>query len=266
MTLNQKEFNQYIKALRKINDKAVSDFRNYVISHGGYANIDRQILIDYAYGIATKYGEASAAVSAEMYDAMAAIQRAVVPAAIPAETATYSDVAKTVNGIIKNTANEDILAEGIGRLVKMAGTDTTLQNAYRDRQTRRSYKQRHNGAEVAWIPSGDTCPYCIMLASAGWRKQTNGGADMHTEHVHANCDCTYMVRFSPDFEVAGYDPEEYKEMYDSADPGGSREDKLNAMRREAYAENKEEINEQKRSAYAKRQERESSEAEEINVD
>jgi hypothetical protein len=55
-------------------------------------------------------------------------------------------------------------------------------------------------------------------------------------------------------------------MYDDADPGGSRKDKLNAMRRDAYAENKEEINAQKRSAYEKRKERNSSEAEEINVD
>lgn len=266
MTLNQSEFKKYIAALRKINDKAVNEFRSWVGRNGGYAHIDRQILIDYAYGIATKYGEGTAALSAEMYDAMAAMQGAVVPAAVPAETAAYSDVAKTVNGIIKNTGNEDILAEGIGRLVKMAGTDTTLQNAFRDRSSRRSHKQRHNGAEVAWIPSGDTCPYCIMLASAGWRKQTNWGASQHTEHVHANCDCTYMVRFTPGFDVAGYDPDEYKEMYDSADPGGSRKDKLNAMRREAYAENKDEINEQKRSAYEKRKERESSEAEEIDVD
>jgi hypothetical protein len=38
------------------------------------------------------------------------------------------------------------------------------------------------------------------------------------------------------------------------------------MRREFYAENKEIINEQKRTAYAKRTERNSSAAEEINVD
>ena len=261
-TITQKEWNRYITLLRRINNKAANEFRDLIISKGGYANIERQMLIDYAYGLATKYGEASAAVSAEMYDAMAALSGASVPAALPAETATYSDVAKTVNGIIKNTANEDILAQGIGRLVKMAGTDTILSNAYRDRP--RGSKRRHTGAQVAWIPSGDTCPYCIMLASAGWRSQTQWGASHHAEHIHANCDCTYAVRFNDSLNVEGYDPEEYKEMYDDANPGGSRKDKLNAMRREAYAENKEEINEQKRSAYAKRKERES--ADEINVD
>jgi hypothetical protein len=54
-------------------------------------------------------------------------------------------------------------------------------------------------------------------------------------------------------------------MYEDA-PGKKPKEKINAMRREAYAENKEEINEQKRSAYEKQQELNSSEADEIKVD
>ena len=141
-----------------------------------------------------------------------------------------------------------------------------LSNAYRDRPKGRGSKRRHSGAQVAWIPSGDTCPYCIMLASKGWQHQTEWAANNHSEHIHANCDCTYMVRFNDDLNVEGYEPEEYREFYNNIDPGGSREDKLNAMRRYAYAENKEKINAQKRSAYEKRKEQNSSEAEEINVD
>ena len=53
-----------------------------------------------------------------------------------------------------------------------------LKNAVRD------------GAEWAWVPHGDTCPFCITLASNGWqkasRKVLKGG---HAEHIHANCDC-----------------------------------------------------------------------------
>ena len=265
-TISQKEWNRYIAKLRQINDKAANEFRDLIISRGGYGNIERQKLIDYAYGLTTKYGEASAALSAQMYDAVAELSGAVVPAAVPAETAAYSEVAKTVNGIIKNTGNEDILAQGIGRLVKMAGTDTMLSNAYRDRPKGSGSKRRHSGAQVAWIPSGDTCPYCIMLASKGWQNQTEWAANNHSEHIHANCDCTYMVRFNDNLNVEGYEPEEYKAMYDDADPGGSREYKLNAMRRDAYAENNDEINAQKRSNYEKRKERNSSAAEEINVD
>lgn len=247
-TISQAQWKKYIARLRQINDKAADEFRNMIISRGGYGNIERQKLIDYAYGLSTKYGEASAALSAQMYDAVAELSGAVVPAAVPAETATYSEVAKTVNGIIKNTGNEDILAQGIGRLVKMAGTDTMLSNAYRDRP--KGSKKRHSGAQVAWIPSGDTCPYCLMLASKGWQNQTEWAKNHHSEHIHANCDCTYMVRFDNSFNVAGYDPERLQEEY--RDAGNTRKERLNAMRREYYAENKDHINAQKREEYAKR--------------
>ncbi len=267
MQIPQSSWQKYIARLRRINKKAAEDFNSYVTKRGGYEMMDRTQLIDYAYYVSNKYGEASAALSAEMYDAIAELSGVSVPAAIPAETASYSEVAKTVNGIIKNTANEDILSQGIGRLVKMAGTDTILSNAYRDKTITngRGSKRKHSGAQVAWVPSGDTCAFCIMLGSNGWQKQTQWAAGSHSEHIHSNCDCTYMVRFNDDLTVEGYDPDEYKAMYDNAE-GSTREEKLNSMRREFYAENSEEINEQKRSNYEKRKERESSQAEEYNVD
>ena len=90
----------------------------------------------------------------------------------------------------------------------------------------------------------------------GYKKALKNG---HAEHIHANCDCTYAVRFDSRTEVEGYDPDKYLDMY--YDSGGD----LNEMRREFYAENKEKINAQKRSAYAKRQELNNSKAEEADV-
>ena len=253
-TITQAQWKRYIARLRQINDTAAEEFRNTVISKGGYGNIERQKLIDYAYGVSTKYGEASAALSAEMYDAIAELSGAVVPSAVPAEI-TYQDVAKTVNGIIKKTGSDEVLSQGIGRLVKMAGTDTILSNAYRDRPKGKGSKRRHTGAQVAWIPSGDTCPFCLMLASKGWMNQTEWGARSHTEHIHANCDCTYAVRFNNNLDVEGYNPEKLQKEYYEA--GDNQKDRINAMRREQYSANKDKINEQKRAAYAKRKEKQS---------
>ena len=250
-TISQAQWKRYIAKLRRINDTAAEEFKKFVLDRGGYGNIDRQILIDYAYGISTKYGEASAAISTQMYDAIAELSGATVPAAIPAETASYSEVAKTVNGIIKNTGSDDVLSQGIGRLVKRAGTDTILSNAYRDRQ--KGSKRRHSGAQVAWIPSGDTCPYCLMLASKGWQNQTEWGENNHSEHIHVNCDCTYAVRFNNTLNIGGYDPSEYKEMYDDAD-GSTRNQKLKSMRDKYREENRDKINAQKRAAYAQSKE------------
>lgn len=247
MTVSNKAWQQYIKTLSAIDQTAARKFEVYVrgLDLGKYAN--RKKAIDYAVRLASVYGESAAAAACEMYDAIAAAAGAYYPAATPAmiDEYIYGDVAKTVNGMIKQQASPESMGQAIGRLVKRTGADTTLQNAIRDR------------AEFAWIPSGDSCAFCIMLASNGWQPATkaamNGG---HAEHIHANCDCEYAIRFTPDTEYAGYNPREYREMYDEADEdGNSWEARVNVMRRQQYAEKKDEINQQKREAYAARQDR-----------
>ncbi len=249
-TISANAWQAYIKRLSALNKAAADDMIGY-IRRFGYMDIDG--LIDFAYGVATKYGEGAAALSAQMYDAIAELSGQIFDPAVPAPTATYQKVAKTVQGVAKQSQNENMMANAVGRLVKQAGADTTLRNALRD------------GAEFAWIPSGDTCAFCIALASRGWQRASKaaikGG---HAEHIHSNCDCNYAIRFDSSTNVRGYDPDKYREMYDDAD-GRSPKDKINAMRREFYAENKDEINAQKRSAYEKRRELNSSAAEEADV-
>lgn len=253
MTISTQTWERYINALRKVNNAAYEAMRSY-IDRFGLPNEQWEVnaMIDNAAMLAAKYGEASAALAAEFYDLMAELSGVTLPSALPADPATIDEVAKAVVGTLK-TGNEDIISSAVARLVKMAGVDTTMQNALRD------------GAEWAWVPHGDTCAFCITLASRGWqrasKKALKGG---HAEHIHANCDCTYAVRFDGKSNVAGYYPDDYLEMYESAD-GLKPKDKINAMRREFYAQNSAEINAQKRDAYEKRQERNSSAAEEADV-
>lgn len=250
-TISRRTWNKYIGDLRKISDKAAEEALKYIERNPIETPEQMRRFVDYCYGLATKYGEAAGSLACEMYDALAELSRVSVPSAVPAPTASYGDVAKAVYGTILQ--NPEITSSAIGRQVKLVGVDTMQQNALRD------------GAQWAWIPSGDTCAFCLTLASRGWQRASkNAIKNGHAEHVHANCDCTYCVRFGDSIDVEGYDPSEYLDMYKEAD-GSSPKSKINALRREFYAENKQSINEQKRSAYAKRMERESSEAEEVNV-
>ena len=258
MRITDKQWNRYISVLRELNNKAAEDMIKFMDNLGVVpigstfvlSEQDRKALIDYAYALATKYGEGAAAAAAEMYDAVALASKANVPPAVPAKTASYAEVAKAVNGTLKQ--GPEIVPSAVGRLVKTAGVDTTINNAIRDR------------AYYAWVPRGDTCAFCIMLASRGWQPASPADLDGHAKHIHANCDCTYVVRFGDNLMVEGYDPQEYLSMYNNAD-GTRWQDKLNSMRREFYAENSEKINAQKRSAYAKRVERNASAAEEANI-
>lgn len=234
MQITANAWNEYITRLSRLNQKAGQLMRQYIDTHGTESTDD---LIAYAYGLVTKYGEGSAELACQMYDALAEAANAGVPAAEPAEPADYGEVARMVNATKnQNPAN---LPNGVSRLVKRAGADTTLKNAVRD------------GAEWAWVPHGDTCPFCITLASNGWQKASSkvlkGG---HAEHIHANCDCEFAIRFDHNTTVAGYDPEKYLAQYNAA--GGD----INKMRRVNYAANKERINAQKRAAYAARRLRE----------
>lgn len=251
MTVSRRVWTNYITALRKVNDEAARLASEYLRTHNVTTQAGVDALIDYCFGLSTKYGEAASALAAQMYDAMAAATGAAVAPALPAETATIDEVAQAVVGTLK-TGNPEIVSSSVGRLVKMTGVDTTMQNALRD------------GAEWAWVPVGDTCAFCITLASRGWqrasKKAIKGG---HAEHIHANCDCTYAIRFD-DSQVEGYEPSLYERLYVGAE-GRTPEQKINSLRREFYAENREAINAQKRDAYQKRIERESAAAEEIEV-
>lgn len=229
MNISEKAWSEYVARLARLNQKAGQLMADYIAAHG---TGDTDALIAYAHALVTKYGEGSAELACQMYDALAAAAKAGVPAAEPAQTAAYSEVARMVQA---TKASLPQIQQGVSRLVKRAGADTTLKNALRD------------GAEFAWVPQGDTCAFCLTLASRGWQKASQaaikGG---HAEHIHANCDCEYAIRFDGASTVAGYDPEKYLKQYRDA---GSD---VNALRRVNYARNRERINAQKRAAYAAR--------------
>lgn len=229
MKITEKAWLEYIDRLSRLNEEAGQKMADY-IARNGTQDADR--LIAYAAALVQKYGEGTAELACQMYDAVAGASGANVPPAQPAAPADYSETARMVNGTLQSPP---LLQGGVSRLVKRAGADTTLQNAIRD------------GAEWAWVPHGDTCPFCLTLASRGWqrasRKALQGG---HAEHIHAHCNCEYAIRFDSLTTVAGYDPDKYLEQYNAA--GGD----INALRRARYAENRDKINAQKRAAYAAR--------------
>ena len=203
MKISANDWQKYIRRLSAINSAAAKRMQSWMVANGLG---DSEAMIAYAYALTTRYGEAAASLACEMYDAVAAAQGVAAAPAEPAAIATYAETARAVMGTLKNQRNT--VPATVGRLVKQAGADTTLQNAARD------------GAQFAWVPHGDTCAFCIMLASNGWqrmsKKAIRGG---HAEHIHANCDCEYSIRFSSSGGVEGYDPAKYLELYENAEGG-----------------------------------------------
>lgn len=226
---------KYINQLAALDKKAADQMQAWVDKNG---LTDNKAMVEYAYGLATKYGEASATLSCEMYDTMSGMMKAGVPDADPAETATYEEVAKGVMWGKYHSPSQ--IPSIVGRQVRQAGADTMMKNAGRDQ------------AEWAWVPQGDTCAFCIMLASNGWQKASRSVLHgNHADHIHQNCDCTFAISFKEkdkkQYEYI-YDPQKYKDMYYGAD-GDTPNERVNYIRRQIYDRNKDEINAQKRDAY-----------------
>lgn len=239
MKLALKNWNNYVARLSAINKTAGRKMQAWIDKHG---TGDVEALVEVAYALAARYGEAASATACQMYDEIAERQKANVPPAEPKQTQHIRYVDAAIRGALGRAPST--VPSTVSELVKRTGAETTLKNAVRD------------GAYFAWVPHGDTCPFCITLASNGWRKASkktvNGD---HAEHIHHNCDCEFAINFGGPGQVEGYDPDKYLAMYEGAE-GAIWKDKVNAMRRAQYAADPEKFRAQKRAAYARRKTRE----------
>ena len=218
MEITSKQYDKFQKLMTQISDKAKSEMLSWIQSNGGYKNIQFEDAIEVAYALSTKYGEASASLSALMYDTIAEKSGASVPSAEVAPTVSLDEVKKTIYGASSFSQDDEYIAGTVGRMAKQAGADTTLKNAKRD------------GAEFAWVTSGDSCAYCELLSNFGWQhasaKTIKGD---HAEHIHANCQCQFVIRFDKNTTVEGYNPN--PDFYNSV-PGKTIEEKASNLRRE----------------------------------
>lgn len=231
MNIPRKAWTDFARKLAAVNETAAQLMWEW-LKVNGTGNLEAAV--QYAFALAETYGEAAAALACEMYDAAALFYGATVPPAIPAD----GPVEERLRAAIEKAVEEApvTIPAIVGRTVKQQAADTTLQNAQRD------------GAEWAWVPNGDTCAFCITLASNGWQHQSKAAKRAHAEHIHNNCDCTYAVRFSKKDGVEGYDDQVYKDMYYNASESQNPKDKINAMRRENY-ETDERLRAQKHEYY-----------------
>lgn len=179
MKIKAKMWKKYIEKMAEIDKKAAKRMEDWIDKHGVE---DREALIDYANSLILHYGESSGSLACRMYDAIAKAQNVKVLPSEIAKMPKYGEVAKAINGALKQS--ENMIPSAVARMTKQIGADTMLYNAERDH------------AQFKWISSGDSCKFCNMLASRDWQyvsKDTlkNG----HAEHIHANCKCQYAIRF-----------------------------------------------------------------------
>lgn len=216
MTITAKAWNEYKSKMSQISRKAADLMQEWIDKNGIE---DRKALVSYGNALVMRYGNAAGTLACNMYEKTAVAQGKTVPAAEVAELPTFKEVAKVINGTLKQSKAK--VPATVGRLTKQVGADTTLKNAQRD------------GAQFAWIPGGgETCAFCIALAARGWQYMSkNSMRGGHAEHIHAGCNCQYSIRFDNSSNIEGYDADEYYKLYKNAE-GKNQRDKIKTLSRE----------------------------------
>ena len=100
MQISLKAWTRYKDKLASVNKKAAEEMDAYLQQIGGYGNHAEEV-IRYAYALSSKYGEAAAAAACDMYDTVARESGVRVPAAEPAATPEYGEVARAVGGTVR---------------------------------------------------------------------------------------------------------------------------------------------------------------------
>ncbi len=150
----------------------------------------------------------AAARAAEYYDAVRAAQG--FPGSYSAVAESLRDPSSTLDAVRYFVGK---VAEG------KATTFLSLCLARVDEETRRAanrcvaYNATKDPAKPRYgrVPRGETCGFCLMLASFGFYAKTIEAA----EHSHAHCDCRIVPGFNGQTTVKGYKPEGMYQRYNS---------------------------------------------------
>lgn len=196
----------YSATLRQLVSAAVAEFVEKVPSDATSEEV-REL----AYSIGRKYRLLSSEVGAQWYDWCARI------AGVDVEPAELMQVDEEQNAReVDELLDSENWTASIGQFMQNMVTQTARQTGHN--ALWREYDRGLYGARWARVPVGETCAWCLMLASNGaWYHSEESALGAEPDHYHRHCDCV-AVFYADAEEIAGYsDLLKYKEMYYEAD-------------------------------------------------
>ena len=171
----------------------------------------RAALVDVLIALVPTYADAAAQAGADFYDALREVAVGEKLGAVAfsgfgpdaLDGAVRAFVQDIVDGKPIGRFNRKVL-DRIDRDIRRAPNMAVAENARRD-----PLKPRY-----ARVPSGgETCSFCLMLASRGAVYNTPEAAS----HAHPGCDCRIVPSFDGGCDIEGYDPDAlYSDYLDGA--------------------------------------------------
>ena len=224
MAVSYDEVRSYSRKVRRIVDNATDELEERLAAIEFLPEAERRREARGAFAtVAGRYGLPAQELGAQWYELCAERAGVDVDAALVGELddgamgarldrlldsaersgAAWADVRRSVS---------DMMADEL----RNASRDVITENLDRDERAARRTRRRSN-AGYARVPVGETCAWCLMLASLGyWYRSEQTALGIDPDHYHAHCDCVAVPYYAPE-EIDGYDDyRAYLSMYTAA--------------------------------------------------
>lgn len=214
------QVDEFRAATSSIVEAASADLRQFM-SAVDWSRPDAELLVaGFMQDLISVYGETAAGVAAQHYDEI----RGGSTASGSYRALTAGVIPEQVAGATAWALNQGEIAALLGvvdRLVKQAARDTMFGNVANDSDRR---------ARWIRVPRGDTCAFCLMLASRGYEGGYSSdeaalrvvgrgspakarGSRSIGEKFHDFCDCEPVQVYSESDYPANYDYQRFNDIY-----------------------------------------------------
>lgn len=210
MVLTRQALSEYDARIQRLGDAAYDTVYRRVTQFmkrfpGASVERVRDFTIESVAYAVSVYGDAASTCAADLYDEMAEASGAKLP---PAALDT-TDVSGFIDKEVRYQAGK-LTAGKVEEFAGAVAAKATDQVSRRANETMRRNAKR-DGLRYARVPmGGETCTFCIMLASRGFVYKSAKTAG-EGNHFHAHCRCKVVPQFDKrgrETRVEGYDPDE----------------------------------------------------------
>lgn len=209
-TPNYEQIQSFGNVSKQLQEAAIDEFMEYV-----YEGMSIDELIDAATNVAMKYSYLGCELGAQWYDLCSELAGLDVEAAYLPEV-DESQVAAKARSVIEGATETSLIGDTVNYFLQNEINNsirlTGSSNLWRD------YERGKAGGRWARVPVGDTCAWCLMLASQGaWYLSEETAIGTNPGHFHDGCNCIAVYHADAE-SIAGYSElDRYKSMYYEAD-------------------------------------------------
>lgn len=230
MYIDKSRFEQYVNAINKVTAATASELEDRlrtVWNSAGAKKYDRtalkETMVKFAEDIAMKYGLASAAVSAAMWEDIYRNDTGHrLEALIPDDglDGYFGEAAENIVGERIDSGDWDGALNFLVGIATKAVRDSARRTQVNNtRRVRRRNLPGANEAKWARVPVGDdACAFCLLLAGRGFVYESEDTALFTAEgdKYHDHCRCEAIASFSDTSGIEGFDPDKYFQWYEES--------------------------------------------------